>query len=55
MKQYNGGNWAGLIVDYKHNVMLAHNIVRNNDRSLEEKEEVPVHKAADFLFRFQCS
>jgi hypothetical protein len=23
MKQYNGGNWVGLIVDYEHNVMLA--------------------------------
>ncbi len=55
MKQYDGGDWVGLIADYKHDVMLAHNIVRNGDRSPEEKEEAYVHKAADFLFRFQCS
>jgi hypothetical protein len=55
MKQYNGGNWARLIVGYKHVVMLVRNIVQNNDRSPEEKEEAHVPKAADFLFRFQCS
>jgi hypothetical protein len=35
--------------------MLTHNIVRNNDRSPEEKEEAHVRKAADFLSHFQCS
>ncbi len=54
MKQYDGGNWAGLIADYKLDV-IAHNIVWKEDRSPEEKEEAHVHKAADFLSRFQCS
>jgi hypothetical protein len=55
MKQYDDGNWVGLIADYKHNIMLAHNIVWSDDRSPEEKEEAHVRKAADFLSRFQCS
>jgi hypothetical protein len=55
MKQYDGGNWVGLIADYEHDVMLAHNIVWDNNRSPEEKEEAHVHKAADFLSHFQCS
>jgi hypothetical protein len=52
MKQYDGGNWVRLIIDYKNNVMLVHNIVRNNDRSPKEKEEAHVHKAADFMSCF---
>jgi hypothetical protein len=55
MKQYNGGNWVGFIADYKLDVMLAHKIVQNNNRSPEEKEEAHVHKAADFLSCIQCS
>jgi hypothetical protein len=55
MKQYNGGNWVELIADYKHKVMLAHNVIQNNDTSLEEKEEAHVRMAADFLSHFQCS
>jgi hypothetical protein len=55
MKQYDGGNWAGLIANYKHDVMLTHNIIWNNDRSLEEKEEAHKRKATDFSSRFQCS
>ncbi len=55
MKQYDGGNRAGLIANYKHGVMLAHNIVWNNDRSPEGKKEAHVRKAADFLSHFQCS
>jgi hypothetical protein len=55
MKQYNGGNWVGLIVDYKHDIMLAHNIIWNNNRPTGKKEEAHVRKAADFLSHFQCS
>jgi hypothetical protein len=55
MKQYDGGDWAGLITDYKQDVMFTHKIVWNNNRSPGEKEEAHVRKAADFLSRFQCS
>jgi hypothetical protein len=55
MKEYNGSNWTGLIADYKHDIMLAHNIVWNDIRSPKEKEEAYVRKAADFVSHFQCS
>jgi hypothetical protein len=55
MKQYNGGNWAGLIADFKHNAVLAHKIGQKDNRSPEEKGKAHVRKAADFLSCFQCS
>ena len=58
MKQYNDGDWVGLIADYKHNVMLVHCITlaggaRGN--CLTKKIKEVRGKNNVFNFRVLCS
>ena len=55
INQYDVGSWAELISDYEHDILLVHNIVLTDNRMAEEKEEMHVCKAVDFLSCFQFS
>ena len=55
MAMYNAGDFSGLIVDMKKDILLAQSIHSVDNMILEEMYEAKLWQASELLSRFQCS